>query len=124
MIDKEIIQFAQELIIQVRDNAIQALTVQLHSTNLRSPTTKRWNEAKKSGDFNKFGEIMIADCIDEALFQFFNAIDEGSLNISYSTKDRLINLTKSETAGELAGWYIGEWRYQFTKERVNDNNSK
>lgn len=122
MIDKEIIHFAQELIKQVRDNAIQALTAQLHSNNLRSPTTKRWDEAKKSGDFNKFGEVIIADSIDQALFQFFNAIDEGLLRISFTTEDHLVNLTESEMAGELAGWYIGEWRSEFSKERVYDNN--
>lgn len=123
MMDKEIIQFAQELITQVRDNAIQALTAQLHSTNLRSPTTRRWDEAKKSGNFDKFGEVIIADSVDQALFQFFNAIDEGLLKISYSTKDHLVNLAESEITGELAGWYIGEWRSEFSKERVYNNNA-
>jgi hypothetical protein len=63
---------------------------------------------------------IIADCVDEAIFQLLRAIDNEDLRIHYkASNDKMVDLP-AEGLSELAGWYIGNdgWREMFSKKRI------
>jgi len=119
----EIVEFSKTLIKDVRDMAIRSCDVQLHAISkdiVRSPIAKKYQELANTKDIQKFGEALIADAVDDTIFYLFHAIDNGIINVSITASNgKLINLTK-EGLGELAGWYIGEWREKYSEERCND----
>lgn len=113
----EIDDFAQLLVSQVRDLAIHSCDVQLRTKNLNTPIAKRWNCAKNKGDIENMAEMIIADAVDDTIFYLLHAIDEGILNLSFnSIEGKAINLS-TEGLQELAGWYVGEWRTKYSKQR-------
>jgi hypothetical protein len=68
-------------------------------------------------------QMLIPDCVDEAIFSLLTAIDDGSISVAFRTSGgALIDLTESGR-GELAGWYVGSdgWRGAYSKERFNDD---
>ena len=117
----EIEDLAKIIVKHIRDAAIRSKDVQLYSDNMRSPIARRWREAKEKGNYEEFGEMVIADTVDDTLFYLFHAIDEGLLDLSINiSPEKQINLTK-EGLGELAGWYSGEWRFKYSDERTFDD---
>lgn len=121
MLKKEIIEFGKLLIQSVRDSAIKSCDIQLHTTNLNSPIAKRWHEAKVKGEIENLEEMIISDCVDNTIFHLLHAIDEGLLNLSFKTLNgKEVNLS-TDGLGELSGWYMGEWRSQYTSERCFDD---
>jgi hypothetical protein len=121
MSKEEIDEFARLLVMSVRDMAIKSCDVQLHGNNMKAPTIKRWHDIKNGGDINKFAEMIISDAVDEALFYLFLAIDEGSLNISFNNAAGKNVDVDGDIIGELAGWYMGEWRSKYSDERFFDD---
>lgn len=115
-------EFAKLLVHFVRDAAIKSCDVQLHATNFNSPIAKRWREALNSGDSIKFAEMLIADSIDEAIFHLLNSVDEGLFNFLFnSSNGSQLSFSDNDYAGELAGWYSGEWRFKLSGERAYNN---
>jgi hypothetical protein len=105
------------LVRHVRDVAIQSCDVQLlpHS---ETAMAKRWRKAAIPFNGKVPQEVLIPDCVDETLFTFLRAIDQGLLPLSFVTENgETVDLTK---AGNLATRYIepGGWRDQFSKERI------
>ena len=120
MLQEEIIEFAKLFVQNVRDSAIRDCDNQLHAKNMNAHMAKRWRDAK-NGNMDKFAEMLISDSVDEAVFYFLWAVDEGILNISLNKPDGgTINLT-GDIIGELAGEYMGEWRYKYSKERSSND---
>ncbi len=121
MLPEEIIKFGRELTNYVRDSAIKSCDSRLRSNNVKSPSAKRWQDAKSRGNIDEFGEMIIPDCVDEAIFYLLEAIDLGVLNISLNTSEgKAINLTE-QGKGELSGWYSGQWISEYSKERFIDD---
>jgi hypothetical protein len=120
MEEKDRIEFAKLLMQYVRDEAIRSSDIQLHAhEHGQSPSAKRYKEAIQSGQSLKLGEMLITDSIDSALFYFFYAIDNGLINLSFTNSEgKTIKLTDD---GEWAGWYMGEWRYDLSKERCDND---
>jgi hypothetical protein len=117
MLKQEIIEFGKLLVSSVRDVTIRSCDVQLHTDNLDSPIARRWRDAKSNGQTNVLGEMIIADSIDDTIFFLLQAIDQGILDLSIkSSTGEYINLSE-EGHGELSGWYIGDWRSEFSQER-------
>ncbi len=115
-----IIEFAKLLVQNVRDRAISSCNAQLHTDNLNSPIAKRWREARNSGKIDEFGEMIIADSVDDAIFYLLDAIDNGVINISFnSSSGKAINLS-DEGLGELAGDFAGEWCAKYSSEPYYD----
>jgi len=121
MTQEEITEFAQLVVRKVRDNAIRSSDNQLYAENMNSPIAKRWQEARESGDINKFGESIIADCVDDTIFYLLLAIDEGLINLSFKSSSGKNVALSEEIVGELGGWYMGEWRTAYTSERVSND---
>jgi hypothetical protein len=71
---------------------------------------------------NRIEDVVIPDCIDEAIFCLLNSIDEGGLRLTFTAPNgQSINLS-IDGLGELAGWYMGteSWRERFSDEKIND----
>jgi hypothetical protein len=108
--------FIESLVKNVRDRAIASCDIQLYTSNMNSPIAARWNRIKKEETINEFAEMLISDVVDDVLFSFLDAIDNGILEIIVKINDKQINLSE-DGLGELGGSYMGEWRSEFTKER-------
>ena len=116
----QIEEFAKILVREVRDAAI-------HSTDLclRPDVThiiaKRWRDAAHAGQLEPIASVLIPDIVDDTIFQLLRAIDQGVLQLSFTDSNgQTINLS-TESPDELGGWYMGEWREKYTKERAPDN---
>ncbi len=121
MTQEDTVKFAKLLVKYVRDAAIKGSDTQLYATNMNSPIAKRWREARNSGDIDKFAETIIVDTVDETIGNFLLAIDQQLLNLSFAASNgRNITLTH-DLIGELCGWYMGEWRYEYSSERCSND---
>ena len=121
MMQDEIIQFAKLIVQNVRDTTIKGCDGQLSTDNLNSPIAKRWQDAKNKGNIDDFEEMIISDCVDDTIFCLLQAIDQGILNLSFNADNgESVNLSKSGL-GELSGWYMGEWRSKYSKERCSND---
>jgi hypothetical protein len=121
MLQEEIIEFAKLLVQNVRDYAIRSSDVQLYTNNLNSPIANRWRAAENNENIKQMGEMIISDTVDNTIFYFLQAIDEGLLNVSFSTKNgKVVNLT-NDVLGELSGFYMGEWRSEYSEERCSND---
>lgn len=121
MLKNEIVEFAKILVQDVRDKAIKNCDIRLRSNNVKSPSTKRWLDAKRTGNLDEFGQTLIPDCVDETIFYLLEAIDAGVLNITLNIPtEEGINLT-TDGSGELSGWYSGQWISEYSNERFVDD---
>jgi hypothetical protein len=115
---REIEEFASTLIREVRDAAVRDADLNLRP-NAGSVTAKRW---RKAGPNGPPPDVLVPDCIDEALYFLLNAIDQGTLRLKYvSAAGTEVDLGR-DGLGELAGWYIGPdgWREKYSGERASD----
>jgi hypothetical protein len=116
--NSEILEFARTLIARVRDEAIRSSDIAIQRPAV-DPMAKRWQKVADSMSSDELIRIVIADVVDETLFFFLNAIDDGSLSLVYrSSSGATVDLT-TEGHGELSGWYLGSdgWRATYSKER-------
>jgi len=109
------------LVRHVRDVAIQSCDMQLlpHS---QTAMAQRWRKAAIRHGGKVPPEVLIPDCVDETIFTFLRAIDQGLLPLSFTAENgELVDLVKGGE-GKLADEYIrpGGWRDQFSKERINN----
>ena len=122
MPERAVQEFAQLLMHHVRDVAIQSCDLQLlpHS---QTPTAKRWRRAAIPFNGQVPPQVLIPDCVDEAIYAFLHAIDQGLLPLSYvSENGETVDLVK-EGRGELAPRYMAPdgWRAKYSKERINED---
>ncbi len=115
-------ELGELLICHVRDVAIQSCDMQLlpHS---QTPVAKRWRRAAIPFNGKVPPHVLIPDCMDEAIFAFLRAIDQGLLRLSFTTESgETVDLAK-EGCGELAAKYMSPdgWRAKYSKERVGDD---
>jgi hypothetical protein len=113
--------FAQLLCELVRDQAIRNCSARLNP-NTRSPIGKQWHVAIQGADPKQISDVIIPDCVDEAIFCLLNAIDDAGVRLKFvGAEGAEIDLT-DDGLGEMAGWYAGDdsWREKFSKERVNN----
>ena len=113
-----------DVVRHVRDVAIQSCDMQLlpHS---QTPVAKRWRRAAIPFDGKVPPHVLIPDCVDEAIFAFLRAIDQGLLRLSFTTESgETVDLTK-DGRGELAARYMsnGGWRAKYSKERFFDDST-
>jgi hypothetical protein len=119
MQNRDIREFAEILVRQVRDEAIRNCDVMLQH-NSAAPHAKRWRKAVVNPESLR---PVIPDVVDEAIFALLRAIDEGGLRLKFvSAAGSEVDLT-AEGMSELAGWYVGSggWRAQFARERYVDD---
>jgi hypothetical protein len=115
-------ELGELLVRHVRDVAIQSCDMQLlpHSQTL---VAKRWRRSAIPFNGKVPPQVLIPDCVDEAIFAFLRAIDQGLLRLSYTTESgETVDLAK-EGRGELANKYMANdgWRAKYSKERIGND---
>lgn len=115
-------ELGQLLVRHVRDVAIQSCDLQLlpHS---QTPLAKRWRRAAVPFNGKVPPQVLIPDCVDETIFAFLRAIDQGLLRLSFTAESgETVDLVK-EGRGELGARYMasGGWRAKYSKERFVDD---
>ena len=101
MPDQEVEEFAKLLVQEVRDSAIRSCEVLLRP-NAAGPTAKRWKETA-NGNPESFPKMIIADVVDDTIFELLRAIDEGLLKLSFTASNgKTVDLTAGGF-GESAG---------------------
>ncbi len=119
MDNKEINEFAKSLVKYVRDTTLRECSAMLEA-QAASPVAQRW---KGLGVAPERLSVVIPDVIDETIFNFLQAIDQGLLRVAYkSSSGQAVDLTESGQ-GELSGWYMGSggWRAMFSEEPYADD---
>jgi len=113
--------FAEQLVRFVRDQAIHDCTMRLRP-NAKSPEAKHWVSIIGQDSLDAVRDVIIPDCVDEALFFLLNAIDKEDLKLLFVAPDGQIVDLNDEGLWEMAGSYIEEdeegWRLRFSKEKV------
>lgn len=118
MSNPDVLEFGRVLVTEVRDNAISACDTMM-SPHAKGPTAARWRKAAETGP-EVLARTIIADCVDETIFQLLRAIDNEELAVHFlASSGRLVNLPETGLS-ELAGWFIGPegWRQMFSQERI------
>ena len=115
-------ELGELLIRHVRDVAIQSCDMQLlpHS---QTAVAKRWRRAAIPFNGKVPPHVLIPDCVDEAIFAFLRAIDQGLLRLSFTTESgETVDLAK-EGRGELAARYMAPdgWRAKYSEKRINED---
>ena len=121
----EIKEFANALVELVRDASVQSNDRALLPT-ARYALAKRWAKAATEEAPVDFARVVIPDVVDDTVFYFLQAIDQGSLRIAYTASNgKVVDLT-AQGLGELSGWFAGSggWRERFAKERFVDDFSE
>jgi hypothetical protein len=119
MLNEEISEFARLLVRHVRDESIRSCYAMLQP-HAASPVAKRW---KESGISSENLLRILPDAIDETIFNLLQAIDQGLLQVSYtSSNGSKVDLVDAGQ-GELSGWYMGSggWRALFSEEPFTDD---
>lgn len=122
MPQRAIEELGELLVRHVRDVAIASCDMQLlpHSN---TPMAKRWRRAALPFNGKVPPRVLIPDCVDEALFAFLRAIDNGLLRLSFTAENgETVDLVKAGR-GELAARYMASdgWRAKYSKERFFDD---
>lgn len=109
-------EFGKILVQKIRDEAIRSCD-QVLDPAARGPVAKRWRLHRNDP------KMIIADCVDNAIFHLLDAVDNGHIRLSYTTsKGETVDLGR-EGLGELGGLFMasGGWRSEYASERVNDD---
>ena len=122
MQSQEIEEFAKLLVNEVRDAAIQACDSTLNPKASHA-IAKRWKKAGSDGDLDTIAKTLIPDIVDKTICQLLRAIDQGALQISFSSGNGKEIKLPADGMGELCGWYIGHdgWRAKYSRERRIDD---
>ncbi len=118
MSDRDLEDFARDLIKGVRDIAIANCDA-LSLAHAKSPAALRMKKIASQSVI----EAIVPDIVDQTLFALLDAIDQGLIPLSYrSPNGSLVDLT-AEGKGELGGWYMGSggWRAEYSSARFNDD---
>lgn len=115
-------ELGELLVRHVRDVAIQSCDKQLEPQS-ETATAKRWRRAANAFDGQVPAQVLIPDCVDEAIVAFLRAIDQGLLRLSFVTDNGETVDPAKEGRGELAGRYLARdgWRAKYSKERIGED---
>jgi hypothetical protein len=117
-----IAQFAELLLHEVRDRAIESCDTLL-DPEASNVIADRWREKIAGESSRELAGIIIPDCVDQTLFHLLHAIDSGILRLSFVTSEGTVVDLTDDGLGELAGWYMGSdgWRRQYSRQRFVDD---
>jgi hypothetical protein len=113
----EIEAFARRLIEDVRDESIRSCDRTLDGNHA---IAARWKQAA-NGLPEGFLRIVIPDIVDCTLATLLRGIDQELFPLSFTTADGTTVHLSQDGFGELCGWFMGKWRFQFSRERTVDD---
>ena len=120
---QEVEEFGRVLVREVRDAAIQDCDMARRPTAMGA-MAKRWRELAKTSPVKPVAEMLIPDIVDRTLCALLRALDDGKLPLSFTTANGKKVDFAEEGLGELVGWYLGDWRFDFSSERGIDDAAK
>lgn len=116
----EIEELGHVLIEWARDEAIRACDrhVQVGGTD---SITKRWQAAMRAGSPEEVLKVAIPEIVDTTIASLLRGIDQEVLRLAFTTSNGATVDLPRDGLGELCGWFMGEWRFKYSKERVVDD---
>ncbi len=116
----ELEELGRVLVEWARDDAIRNSDRHLQGGGT-DPITKRWQAAISTGNPEEALKVAIPDIVDTAIASLLRGIDQEVLRLTFTASNgNAVDLPR-EGLGELCGWFMGEWRFKYSKERVVDD---
>jgi hypothetical protein len=116
----EIHELGRLLVEWARDEVIRSFDRTLQGGGA-DPISKRWKAAIAAGRPEEALRAAIPDIVDHTIGQLLAGIDQGVLQLTFTASNGVtVNLPR-DGLGELCGWYMGEWIFKYSKERVVDD---
>ena len=115
--------FAQQLIQDIRDRAIEVCDQHAHG-KMRGPSGQRWRDLIANKQVRSAVLALIPDIVDEVLFTFLDLVDNGVLPLGWRRSDGTFVDLEVLGGGEMAGWYMmgkGGWLDRFSRQRYADD---
>jgi len=116
----EIHELGRLLVEWVRDETIRNCDRRLQAGRTDS-ISKRWQEAIATGRPEEALKVAIPDIVDHTIGQLLGGIDQEVLQLAFTASNGATIDLPRDGRGELCGWYMGEWSFKFTKERIVDD---
>jgi hypothetical protein len=120
--DPDLQQFAQALIRQVRDRAIDACD-HLASGTSSSRRAVQWQSVLQTSDSRAALTALIPDIVDQVLFELLDRADNDLLPLAWRRNSGDYVPLSDLGHGEMAGWLMmgeGGWLQSFSEKRFND----
>ena len=120
--ETELRQFAERFVQLVIDRAIAACD-RLAAGEVRGALGERWHNVMADADAHHALIALIPDIVDQALFEFLNAVDNGELPLAWRRADRSFVALEELGKGEMGGWLMmgaGGWLEQCSTQRYFD----
>jgi hypothetical protein len=111
-------ELGELLVRHVRDVAIRSCDLLL-TPQSDTPVARRWRQAALASGGAVPPQVLIPDCVDEAILAFLRAIDLGLLPLSFTAESGETVDLREAGGGKLAERY-GQWRARYTKQRFAD----
>jgi hypothetical protein len=116
----EIHELGRLLVEWARDEAIRSCDRNLQAGGT-DPISKRWRAAIATGRPEEALKVAIPDIVDKTIGQLLAGIDQEVLQLAFTASNGVTVDLPREGLGELCGWYMGEWIFKYSKERVVDD---
>ena len=116
----EIEEFGRLLIKQVRDGAIASCDRNLQAGGADA-ISKRWQAALSTSSSEEVLKVAIPDIVDAAIVELLRGIDQETLALAFTASNGATVDLPRDGLGELCGWFMGEWRFKYSEERVVDD---
>lgn len=116
--DDYIGEFGRLLATRVRDAAIMGCHTSLDPKS-KGPTAKRWQALiQQNGHIPH--EALIADVVDSAISQVLYLLDNHDMQLTFEDSTGVVRNPADDIAGEMAGYYLGDWRYDYSQFPVSE----
>jgi hypothetical protein len=118
----ELEAFASVLMRLVRDEAIRSCD-RLTSSGAETGTeADRWRQLFSTSEARSVAHDLIPEVVDQTLFHFLNAVDNGELCLAWLAADGSAQPLSEIGKGEMAGWLMGSpgWRHAYSSARFDD----
>lgn len=116
----EIEELGRVLVEWARDETIRNCDQHLQGGGT-DPITKRWQAAIATGNPEEALKVAIPDIVDAAVASLLRGIDQEVVRLAFTASNGASVDLPRDGLGELCGWFMGEWRFNYSKERVVDD---
>jgi hypothetical protein len=113
-------EFGHLLVEWARDEAIRNCDRRLQPGGT-DPVTKRWQAAIATGSPQEALKVAIPDIVDTTIASLLRSIDQEVLRLAFTGTDGAVVDLPRDGLAELCGFFMGEWRFKHSKERVVDD---
>jgi hypothetical protein len=115
----EVRRFAEQLMRQVRDEAIAECDV-LATGEMLGEGGAHWREVLAGDDVQRAVQELIPAIVDKTLFYLLHALDHNELPLAWRRPDGSYLSLYEAGRREMAGWLVGpdSWRHHYSSQRI------